>query len=80
LLKTALVDWRHLLKRMDVDVDHIPNIITAACCVLHNLCEVHGETFVSSWMDDVPDDTEELHSNATHETIDTMQKLYNWLW
>ena len=54
-----------------MDVDHIPNIITA-CCVLHNICGVHGETFVNSWMDDVPDDTEELHSNATCETIDSV--------
>ena len=48
-----------------MDVHHIPNIITA-CCVLHNIGEVHDETFVNSWMDDVPDDTEEPNcSNAT---------------
>ena len=53
--------WRRLLKKLDVDVDHIPKIITA-CCVLHNLCEVHGETFVSNWMEDVPNDTFKSYS------------------
>ena len=51
--------WRRLLKRLDADVDNIPNIITA-CCVLHNMCEVHGESFVDSWMEDVSNDS--LHS------------------
>ena len=63
--------WRRLLKRMDVNVDHIPNIITA-CYVLHNICEVHGEVFVNTWMDDLPDNTEEPHSSATRETIDSV--------
>ena len=41
--------WCHLLKRLDADIDHIPNTITA-CCVLHNVCEVYGETCVNRWM------------------------------
>ena len=43
---------------MNVKVDYIPNII-AACCVLHNICEVHEEAFANTWMDDVPDSTDE---------------------
>ena len=34
--------WRCLLKRLDVDVGDVPELVTA-CCVLHNICEVHGD-------------------------------------
>jgi hypothetical protein len=34
--------WRCLLKRLDVDIGDVPELVTA-CCVLHNICEVHGE-------------------------------------
>ena len=60
--------WRRLLKRLDTDVDNIPNIITA-CCVLHNMCEVLGESFVDSWMEDVPNDS--LHSHFCDDNEDS---------
>ena len=69
-MKIALARWPRLLKRLDADVDHIPNVITA-CCVLHNICEVHGETFVNSWMDNIPNCMEEPYSNPTPDTTDT---------
>jgi len=34
--------WRRVSKRLDADIDNIPTIITA-CCMLHNMCEVHRE-------------------------------------
>ncbi|XP_078581876.1 uncharacterized protein LOC144865182 [Branchiostoma floridae x Branchiostoma japonicum] len=34
--------WRCLSKRLDVDLDNVPSIV-AACCVLHNVCEIHGD-------------------------------------
>lgn len=36
--------WRCLLKRNDTHLTLLPTMITA-CCVLHNICEVHGERF-----------------------------------
>ena len=33
-------------------IDNVPNVI-AACCVLHNVCEVHGDTFNNDWLVDV---------------------------
>ena len=36
--------WRCLLKRLDVDIRNVPEVV-AACCVLHNVCEIHGEEF-----------------------------------
>lgn len=44
--------WRRLLKRVDMSVENIPTVI-AACCILHNMCEIHGETFMETWMTDV---------------------------
>ena len=41
--------WRRLMKRNDMHMENIPTVITATC-VLHNLCEVHGETFNESWL------------------------------
>ena len=36
--------WRRLMKRNDMIVAHIPNVIAAAG-ILHNVCETHGEHF-----------------------------------
>lgn len=36
--------WRCLLKRNDTHLTLLPTMI-AACCVLHNICETHGERF-----------------------------------
>ncbi|XP_035692548.1 protein ANTAGONIST OF LIKE HETEROCHROMATIN PROTEIN 1-like [Branchiostoma floridae] len=49
--------WRCLSKRLDVDLDHVPTVVTA-CCVLHNVCEVHGEHFDDQWL--VPADDRQV--------------------
>jgi len=51
--------WRRLSKQMDIHIDNVPHVITA-CCVLHNLCEVHGDTFNEEWLQDssLEDDSE----------------------
>ena len=41
--------WRRLLKRNDMHTEHIPTVISA-CCILHNLYEVHGESFNDAWL------------------------------
>lgn len=41
--------WRRLMKRNDMHIENIPNIITAAC-ILHNICEIHKESFSESWL------------------------------
>lgn len=40
--------WRCLLKRNYCDLDLTKSMILA-CCVLHNLCESHGEGYNSEW-------------------------------
>ena len=44
--------WRCLLKWLDVDVGDVPELVTA-CCILHNICEVHGEDFNDDWLEGV---------------------------
>ena len=41
--------WRRLMKRNDMHTKHIP-VVISACCILHNLCEVHGESFNDAWL------------------------------
>ena len=43
--------WRHLMKRNDMNTENFP-IVISACCVLHNLCEIHIESFNDRWLDD----------------------------
>ena len=33
--------WRHLIKQNDMAVKNVPKVVTA-CCILHNICEIHG--------------------------------------
>ena len=44
--------WRCLSKRNDTNVSDLPEQV-AACCVLHNICEIHGETFNEDWLQDL---------------------------
>ena len=48
--------WRCLIKRNDTSTDDVPLLILA-CCVLHNVCEVHKEEFNSAWLEDVTEAT-----------------------
>ena len=43
--------WLSLLKRNNVSIDHMTTLI-AACCILHNMCEVHKDSFDAQWLDD----------------------------
>ena len=43
--------WRSLLKRNDTNVVFMPTYVTA-CCVLHNVCEVHRDGFNEEWLVD----------------------------
>ena len=44
-----------MLKRNDVLIRDLLKPV-AACCVLHNVCEIHRETFDEDWMGGVTDD------------------------
>ena len=60
--------WRRLMKRIDMDIDNVPHIITA-CCILHNMCEVHGDSFNELWLEDVDMSTQpELSHSSGNDT------------
>ena len=50
-----------------MDIDNVPHVIFA-CCVLHNVCEVHGDKFKDEWLLEVdthtaqPDDQQSSSS------------------
>ena len=59
---------RRLMKRNDMRIENVPTVITAAC-ILHNICEVHNESFNDSWLEDTsfpqPLSTNARNSNNT---------------
>ena len=56
--------WRCLQKRLDVQICDAPEVV-AACCVLHNICEVHGDAFDEQWVEGgEPRNDPELHSQG----------------
>ena len=57
--------WRRLSKKIDMYVGNVPNIILA-CCVLHNICEVHGE-----WMEELELTEPNVASVSTTTTDDS---------
>jgi hypothetical protein len=56
--------WRCLLKRNDIAVHDLPKIV-AACCILHNICEINGENFSDGWMQDIHHDLSLSVNNST---------------
>ena len=44
--------WQCLLKRLDINVGDVPELV-AACCTLHNICEIYGDTFDQERLDGV---------------------------
>lgn len=44
--------WQCLSKRNDCGLDVVPTMILA-CCILHNMCESHGDAFKEAWQAEV---------------------------
>lgn len=44
--------WQCLSKRNDCGLDVVPTMILA-CCILHNVCESHGDVFKAEWQEEV---------------------------
>ena len=41
--------WRRLSKQNDMFVENVPTVV-GACCVLHNICQIHGDAFNNEWL------------------------------
>ncbi|KAL3049449.1 hypothetical protein OYC64_008829 [Pagothenia borchgrevinki] len=55
--------WQCLSKRNDCGLDVVPTMILA-CCILHNMCESHGDAFRAEWQVEV---TEAESPQPTHK-------------
>ena len=53
--------WRCLLKRIDMDVNYIPDVV-AACATLHNICEIHKDRFDNEWLNNIIDNQPTAHT------------------
>ena len=54
--------WHCLLKRLDTATSDAPKLV-AACCVLHSVCEIHGDKLNDQWMEGVQGQ-EGVHTSA----------------
>ena len=65
--------WRRLIKQNDMEVKNIPKVV-AACFILHNICEVHGEMFNELWLEETNIQCSTLRAPATtmQEAVDDM--------
>ena len=43
---------RQILKWLDVTTKDVP-LFVIACCILHNICEIHHNEFNSEWLDSI---------------------------
>ena len=59
--------WRRLLKRNDMLVTNVHNVI-AACCMLHNICEIHGGVFNEEWLENCETDEDGTQPTTTTNT------------
>ena len=54
--------WRILLKRMDVHLKSVPELVTV-CLILHNMCIIFGDNFwKNEWM---REPTDEIHNGMS---------------
>lgn len=73
--------WKCLSKRNDTSIRFLSNLI-AACCILHNLCEVHGDTFDEQWIQnniEVPSHETLTPTPPSHVGIHSPDRIRNAL-
>ena len=76
--------WRCLLKRMDINIANIPNVV-ATCVALHNYCEMHGDECQPEWVHTEVNATQQgapTHGNTNNNTASEIRNalktyLYN---
>ncbi len=64
------VRWRIILKRVDMPLRHVPNLVTACIC-LHNLCIIHKDKFDLDWAKE----GERLMQRESLKQIGQLEKL-----
>lgn len=74
--------WQCLSKRNDCGLDVVPTMILA-CCVLHNMCESHGDAFKAEWQAEVagaespqPGHKQLLATSMEHSQAEDIRRLF----
>ncbi|XP_062516381.1 uncharacterized protein LOC134191776 [Corticium candelabrum] len=60
--------WRRLMKKNDMQIRHVQHVI-AACCVLHNVCEIHGDSFDDDWMEETDLQLQHAETHTVRDTV-----------
>uniref|UniRef100_A0A1X7U8G8 DDE Tnp4 domain-containing protein n=1 Tax=Amphimedon queenslandica TaxID=400682 RepID=A0A1X7U8G8_AMPQE len=68
--------WCCLLKRLDISVNQVPELV-ASCCVLDNVCEIHGDSFDDDLLHGVPGNSN--HIGNTHTISSDGENIRNAL-
>ena len=67
--------WQRLIKQNDMLVANVPNVI-AACCTLHNICEIHGDTFNEEWLEGIESEDDGNQQPTTTTTTENCPDGY----
>ena len=60
--------WRCLRNKLSVCIDDVPEVI-GACCILHNLCQTHGEVFEDTWLENETEPYDPRASGTGNSTL-----------
>ena len=39
------------MKQLEIHINNVP-VSIVACCILHNICEIHGDEFDHCWLEE----------------------------
>ena len=76
--------WRRLMKQNDMNICNVPNVV-ATCCILHNICESRGETFIEGWSEEARQEdppstsTSAASSSQAKDIRETLVQYYSGL-
>ena len=70
--------WRSLLKRNDMKIDKMCNAVTA-CCILHNICKIHGDEFNEEWLEEVEETSGSSSSGGSLPSSSAAVTIHNAL-
>ena len=82
--------WWCLSRRNDCEISDLPDLI-AACCILHNLCEIYKEQFNEDWLQvfdtsnisqgcTVACDSNASHGRGKAPTTYFKDSYYSWIY
>ena len=58
------------MKKNDMHIRNVQHVI-AACCVLHNTCEIHGDSIDNDWMEGTDSDLQQPDSHHSSRETST---------